>query len=142
MNRKGRKSTDELAVVPTQELRKIDPPPKALNPTQAAIWTTVLSSPLGQLIPNESYPTLMQFCRVAAESDRIWQVIEAYDLSWLETDEGLKRYNTLVRLAESCTKQIVTLGAKLRIHPSERYKAEKAYDVTKNAKTVKPWVDG
>ena len=140
MRQRGRKSAAALSVVPMPELRRLPDPPGTLSPQQSAIWRSVMSTVAADLIGEEAFPVLVEYCRAVVLADQIAEQLNEFNASWLADDDGLKRWNLLTQMQARVQATIGSLGGKLRINPSSRIRAENAGTISKRGGAKrKPW---
>jgi Phage terminase, small subunit len=137
----GRKSAASLAVVSTLPASLQRPePPEDLTAAQAEEWRAVVGRmPLGWFT-RETHQVLATYCRHAVNARQLAALLAAFDPSWVEDDEGLKRYDKLLAMAEREGKAVVMTATRLRLTPQSRYAPDKAATATSKAGTeAKPW---
>ena len=126
MGLRGRKSGASLEVAPVVQLRPFPKAPEHLTESQADIWRLVITSRAGELIPPESYPVLVEYCRAITAADQVAEELDAFKSEWRKTDEGLRRWDKLLAMQDRLAGKIASLAVKLRITPSTRVHPEKA----------------
>lgn len=141
MRQRGRKSAAALSVVTAvAELRRLPEPPGTLTQPQATVWRSVMSTVAADLIGEEAFPVLVEYCRAVVTADQIAEQLAAFDPAWLADEDGLRRWNTLSQMQTRVQGMIGSLGGKLRLNPSSRIRAENAGTMAKRAGAKrKPW---
>ena len=136
---RGRKAQASLTVAPVTELKNIPKPPTNLTPVQGEVWRLVMSSSAGDFIQSESYPILVEYCRTVVVADEVAEQLNAFDPTWLEDEEGLRRWDRLQAMQDRAGRRAASLATKLRITPSTRTHPEKAGTAERNKSKRKPW---
>ena len=143
MGKRGRKSIAEqtIAVIGGN----VDARPEApgdLTARQMEIWNaTVATEPPNYFSSAAQRGILSDYCRHRAESERLAKVIDAFDIEWLQNDEGVKRYELLAKMRDRETKGAITCATKLRITNQSRYTPLSAATAKRNSaqQATKPW---
>ncbi len=136
MNQRGRKSASELAIVPVFGLERLPPPPANMPVDQGHIWEIVVKTPAFSLIGEEAYPLLTEYCRAVSSANQVAEEIDKFDRSWLIEEDGLKRWEKLLKLQAMMMGKVADLALKLRIAPSSRNDRDK---VASKKTSRKPW---
>ena len=139
MLQRGRKSAKALELAPVIGLERIVPPPDDMPPDQAKTWLVVARSPIFSLIGQESYPLLAEYCRLVSTADAVAKQVDEFDVSWLAEEDGLRRWEKLLKLQVLVAGRIADLAMKLRISPSSRNNRDKAVTLYKKGAARKPW---
>ena len=137
----GRKSAASLAVVSQLPASLQRPePPEDLTEAQAAEWRAVVGRmPLGWF-PRECHQVLVTYCRHVVNARHLAAMVAGFDPVWLTDDDGLKRYDTLLRMAEREGKAVTMTATRLRLTPQSRYNAQAASTTAEKAGAeAKPW---
>ena len=139
MLQRGRKSSKAVGLAPVVTLERIVPPPECLSENEAKTWLVVARSPTFSLIGQDSYPVLIEYCRVVAAADDVAAQLAAFDSSWLAEDEGFRRWERLLKLQVAVSGRMSELAVKLRIAPSTRANRDHAATLHKKGMARKPW---
>lgn len=140
MGVRGRKSAASMSIsVASPELEKIPQPVAYLSPEEDTEWRRIISSRAGDLIGVEAYGLLTEYCRAIVTGNKIAAQLDAFDMSWLADDDGLKRFDKLHQIAARNQGVMTTLATKLRIATSSSVRAETAGTVMKKGEKKKPW---
>jgi hypothetical protein len=142
MGSRGRKSGDELVLAPVVTLNPLPRLPAFLTPEQGDIWRVVIASRAGDLIAPETHPVLVEYCRAVTLSDDIAEEVNAFKPEWRKTDDGLKRWKTLLKMACNQAMVVASLSVKLRLAPSTRIQPITAGRNAAKGEKHKPWVSG
>src|SRR5690606_36758329 len=78
-------------------------------------------------------PVLVALVRHVHEERRLGEVIANFQTEWLETEDGLKRYDLLIKNHQRQTVAIGTLSRHLRLTNQARYRADKADTLSRRA---------
>ena len=133
---RGRKSASEMAIRPVIGFERLPPAPAEMPKSQADIWDLVVKTPSFQLIGEEAYPVLTEYCRAVDTANKIANQINEFDIEWAKEDDGLKRWEKLLKLQAMMMARIGDLSLKLRIAPSS--KTHRDVDPKRDGKR-KPW---
>jgi len=141
MATRGRKSTASLTVVkPDIGIAKRLPPPATLSDAEIAVWAQVVNDqPAGAFTATHA-PLLEMYCRHVVNNRIIADELISFDRAWLANDEGLKRYDTLLKLSERESRAASSLATRLRItrqavdHPTTAGRA-----IVNQSTGRKPW---
>lgn len=140
MGVRGRKSAAAMSVaVVSPELDKFPQPPAYLSPEEDTEWRRIISSRAGDLIGEESFGLLVEYCRAIVIGNKIASQLDAFDMAWMADDEGLKRFDKLHQIAARNQGVLTTLATKLRIATSSSVRAENAGTIMKKGAKKKPW---
>ena len=102
MATRGRKSSASLAVQnkPDIGIAKRLSPTATMSDAEMSVWVEVVNDqPAGAFIETHA-PLLEMYCRHVVNNRIIAGELVNLDQAWLAADEGLKRYDTLLRIAE------------------------------------------
>src|SRR5688500_14842040 len=99
MGQRGLKSSAALTVVPLPGPQR-PKPPTDLTGEEAAVWRGVVDGLPADWFPPESRPLLVDYCRHVCRSRGLARLINDFAPEWLATDDGLARYDLLLRMAE------------------------------------------
>ena len=137
----GRKSAASLAVVASlpASLQRPDPL-KDLTAAQAEEWRAVVGRmPLGWF-PRECHQVLATYCRHVVNAQHLAAMIADFDPAWLTEDDGLKRYDKLLSMADREGKAVTMTATRLRLTPQSRYTTlAAATTADKAGAEAKPW---
>lgn len=141
MAQRGRKSTAGLSVlrvVPGQERPE---PPDELTKEEASEWRSIAERLPADWFTRETHGQLVNYCRHIVKARRVAEQVSAFRQEWLETDEGLHRYDKLLHMAERESRAIASLGTKMRITQQSRYAHKTAHAKASDASTAPkhPW---
>lgn len=136
----SRKSTAAKAVAPVVTLpKKIPEPPKHLTADQGQIWRLVMAAPAGDMVTPDSYPVLAEYCRLVVQSNQVAAELDEFDPDWATDDEGLRRWETLLKMHDRIVGRIVSVATKLRITPQTRTQQATAGTISRKGGGRKPW---
>lgn len=140
MNQRGRKSTASLAVV-GEGVRGISrlAPPGDLTEAERGVWLATVNSRPADWFGFEHIPLLVGYVRHAIRADVISKQIEGFDPSWLSDDDGIRRYERLLKMARDETKAVNDLARAMRMTHQSLYRADKAATVVSGTSHKKPW---
>lgn len=116
------------------------PTPSNLNDSEMAVWSEVVKDQPASAFTAMHAPLLEMYCRHVVNGRIMADELRRFDRAWLADDEGLKRYDTLLRIAERESRAASSLATRLRItrqavdHPTTAGRA-----ISNNSKFSKPW---
>ena len=117
MAARGRKSAASLAVTnkPDIGVAKRLPPPATMSDAEMSVWAEVVNDqPAGAFTATHA-PLLEMYCRHVVNNRIIADELMNFDRAWLADDDGLKRYDTLLKLSERESRAASSLATRLRI---------------------------
>jgi hypothetical protein len=140
MATRGRKSAASLSVV----VGSIDGRPQApkdLTAAQRKVWTDTVATEASDVFRGEArLQMLRDYCRHAVEADRLAVVIDEFDMAWLASDDGVRRYDKLAGLRDREARAAADKATKLRLTNQSRYTPQAAATAGKNGGAArKPW---
>lgn len=132
-----KKSAASLAVV-APVFGRPEPPPE-LQPSEAEVWRSVVATKPADWFTRDTHPLLTGYCRAAVAADLIAAQVKVFDPAWLATDDGLGRYNQLMKMAQRQASLLATLATKMRLAQQSKYGARGAETQSRAGAAVKPW---
>ena len=115
--KRGRKSAASLAIVKTADIgiaRRLLPT-ATMSDAEMSVWAEVVNDqPAGAFTATHA-PLLEMYCRHVVNNRIIADEILGFDRAWLADDDGLKRYDTLLKLSERESRAASSLATRLRI---------------------------
>ena len=138
--KRGRRSSASLSVIASQVgVSQRIKPPSYLSEAESCVWIeTVNDQPAGAFTITHA-PLLEMYCRHVANGRVISNKLLNFEQSWLDDDEGLKRYDTLLKLAERESRAASSLATRLRITRQAVHNETVARSIANNSKSKKPW---
>jgi len=113
---RGRKSSASLTVkTPDIGVSKRLPARPTLSDAQIAVWAEVVNDQPASAFTATHAPMLEMYCRHVVNNRIIADELVNFDRTWLADDEGLKRYDTLLRIAERESRAASSMATRLRI---------------------------
>ena len=118
MATRGRKSSAELATlsagVSITVTRRLVPALHLSN-SERVVWLEIVNDqPAGAFTETHTH-LLEMYCRHVVQSRILADEVAAYDRTWLADDDGLKRYDKLLKMAERETRAASSFATRLRI---------------------------
>lgn len=114
-------------------------PPSDISEAEMAVWRSVVATKPAGWFTKDVAPLLKAYCRGAVSADLIAEQVNAFDPTWLATDEGLKRYERLTKMARDQALSLANLATKMRLTQQSRYTPQAAATASKAAASSKPW---
>ena len=116
MATRGRKSAASLTVIPPDiGVSKSLKPPATINDAEISVWSEVVNDQPANAFTATHAPLLEMYCRHVVNNRIIGDELLNFDRDWLASDDGLKRYDTLLRIAERESRAASSLATRLRI---------------------------
>ena len=125
----------KASVVATKRLQA----PAHMSDAELTIWNEVVNDHPASTFTSTHIPILEMYCRHVVQGRIISDEILNFDRAWIADDDGLKRYDRLLAMAERESRAAAALARSLRITrqslaPDVAGTAVKRYD-----KSRKPW---
>ena len=117
MATRGRKSSASLAIQkkPDIGVAKRLMPTATMSDAEMSVWAEVVNDqPAGAFTATHA-ALLEMYCRHVVNNRIIADELMNFDRAWLADDEGLKRYDTLLKLSERESRAASSLATRLRI---------------------------
>ena len=116
-------------------------PPGDLNSDQMDIWNAIVrTEPAGFFNTDAVRSLLADYCRHREASETLSRVLGEFDPEWTKAPDGLRRYDTLLRLRDRESKAVMRCATKLRITNQSRYTPQAAGTSARNkSKVARPW---
>jgi hypothetical protein len=135
----GKDSSAALATVSPLPTRMLQPP-CPLTVEQSKVWASIVACKPTGWFDAGSLPLVLAYCRDTVEADRVAAKIDAFEADWLDSDEGLKRYERLSKLQAALHKNLCSLSVKLRLSPSAHKRADGAEVEARRGRGNMPWI--
>jgi hypothetical protein len=136
-----RKSAAALAVAqvvsPTERKRLVAP--AHISDAERSVWLEVVNDQPADAFSPTHIPLLELYCRHVVQARVIADQIANFEPSWLNDDEGLKRYDRLLAMNEREGRAASSLATRLRITRQAIDQQTVARGLTKDSKKRKPW---
>lgn len=140
MAARGRKSAASVAYAPTPLISdKRLPAPIHLTDAERDIWLSVVNDQPANAFTITHAPLLEIYCRHVIQSRILADEILNFDRSWLADDDGLKRYDRLLAMAEREGRAASSLATRLRITRQAIDQQTVARSMINAPKSKKPW---
>lgn len=141
MGARGPKSSASQQTVIEGKFGQRPEPPSELSEAQAEIWRQTVASEAPDFFRTAALKSmLVDYCRHTDAAAILSARIADFDMEWLSDDDGLKRYDLLLKLRDRETKASADKATKLRLTNQSRYTPQAAATAAKHASEVKkPW---
>lgn len=136
-----RKSAAALAVAPVAgplEVKRLVAPAH-LSEAERAIWVEVVNDQPADAFTVTHAPLLELYCRHIVQARVLADELANFDRAWLADDEGLKRYDRLLAMAEREGRAASSLATRLRITRQAIDQQTVARGLLNQPKSRKPW---
>lgn len=117
MATRGRKSSASLAIQskPDIGISKRLMPTATMSDAEMSVWAEVVNDqPAGAFTATHA-PLLEMYCRHVVNNRIIADELLNFNRAWLADDDGLRRYDTLLKLSERESRAASSLATRLRI---------------------------
>ena len=141
MAQRGRKSAAQLAVsrvAPALRESRL-PAPTHLSDAEREIWLEVVNDQPASAFTPTHRPLLELYCRHIVQARILADEIMNFDRAWLADDDGLKRYDTLLKMQEREGRAASSLATRLRITRQAVDQQTIARAMVNAPKARKPW---
>lgn len=143
MAQRGRKSTASMAVAPGLGVISSESrlnAPIHMSDVERGVWIEVVNDqPAGAFGPTHS-PLLELYCRHIVQARILADELSSFDRAWMADDEGLKRYDTLLKMSERESRAASSLATRLRItRQAVEHPTTVGRGIKNQAKGRKPW---
>ena len=113
--------------------------PLHLSDAEMAVWCEVVNDqPASSFTPTHS-PMLEIYCRHIVQSRILAEELANFERPWLADDDGLKRYDRLLAMAEREGRAASSLATRLRITRQAIDQQTVTRTIKNSAKSRKPW---
>jgi hypothetical protein len=138
--KRGRQSSAALMVASADiGVAKRLPAPAILNDAQMEVWHEVVNDqPASAFTPTHA-PLLEQYCRHIVQARILDQQLQNFDPEWMADEDGLKRYDRLLAMAEREGRAASSLATRLRITRQAVDHNTVARAIKNQSKERKPW---
>jgi hypothetical protein len=140
MVKRGRKSASELATIKANVLaaERIRPPAH-LTDAEVQVFNELVADQPATSFTQTHIPTIEMYCRHVVNGRILADEILNFDRSWLASDEGLKRYDKLLAMAERESRAANALARSLRITRQSLHPETAGNAVKNHVRSRKPW---
>jgi hypothetical protein len=142
MGKRGRKSQEEQQFALIEGVFGQHPEsPADLTEDEAVIWRAVVAGEPAEWFTTAATRGLLKnYCRHQGTADKLTAVINLFEVGWLKSADGVRRFNDLTRMRDREVHATVSLATKLRLTNQARFSAAAASTATRNAhRGLKPW---
>ena len=142
MAQRGRKSSEAVLAaahaapaVPQERLR----PSAHLSDAEQAIWARIICDQPASAFSETHRDMLEMYCQHVVSAQVLDDELKAFDREWLRDDDGLKRYDTLLKMREREVRSASSLATRLRITRQAVDQQTIARQIVNAPKSRKPW---
>jgi hypothetical protein len=137
---RGRKSALTSLQSPTQvAAQERVVAPAHLTDAEREVWNQVVADQPATTFTDTHIPMLEMYCRHVVQGRILADEILNFDRSWLADDDGLKRYDRLLGMAERETRAASSLATRMRLTRQALHNETAANAVKHHIKSRKPW---
>lgn len=143
MAQKGRKSAAALTVAaqvaPVISVARLAPS-MHLSDAEQVVWCRVVNDQPASGFTELHRDMLDMYCQHVVSAQILDDEIKAFDREWMRDDDGLKRYDTLLKMREREVRSASSLATRLRITRQAMADAKTVGRANTNmARSRKPW---
>ena len=115
-------------------------PPVHISAAERSVWIELVNDQPADAFTPTHVPLIELYCRHVVQARVLADELVNFDRSWMADDEGLKRYDRLLAMAERESRAASSLATRLRItrqaveHPGTVGRA-----IAGQVKSRKPW---
>lgn len=142
MGTRGRKSSASLEVSAigasigvTQRLDS----PLHISEAERAVWVQVINDQPADAFTPTHAPLLELYCRHVVQARILADELANFSRAWIADDDGLKRYDRLLAMAERESRAASSLATRLRITRQAIDQQTVARKLVNQTKGRKPW---
>ncbi len=133
----SRKSAAALSIL-TPAFGRPDPPTD-LGAAEADLWRSVVATKPADWFTRDTQPLLAAYCQAIVSWRNISTQVAAFDVAWLATDDGLKRYDRLMKMQDRQARVMASMATKMRLTQQSKYGPRAADTASKAGAAAKPW---
>lgn len=137
MPRKSAAALAVRAVAGPLEVKRLYAPAH-ISEAERAIWLDVVNDQPADAFTQTHAPLLELYCRHIVQARILADELAVFDRAWLADDEGLRRYDRLLAMAEREGRAASSLATRLRITRQAIDQQTVARSMLKDVKR-KPW---
>lgn len=142
MATRGRKSAASLSVAspsaPVGSAQRLQAP-MHISDAERAVWIELVNDQPASAFTLTHAPLMEIYCRHIVQSRILADELLNFDRAWLADDEGLKRYDRLLAMAEREGRAASSIATRLRITRQAIDQQTVARTLTNAPKARKPW---
>ncbi len=129
----------EVATRPALGVSQRLAPPVHLSEAERGLWLQTVNDQPAEAFTETHAPLLELYCRHIVQARVLADELAQFDRAWLADDDGLKRYDRLLAMAEREGRAASSLATRLRITRQALDHATVARKVVAMPRTAKPW---
>lgn len=143
MATRGRKSAASLAVA--AQVASVSStarlmPSAQLSDAEQIVWCRVVNDQPAAAFTELNRDMLDMYCQHVTTAQALDDELKAFDREWLRDDDGLKRYDTLLKIREREVRSASSLATRLRITRQAMADAKTVGRANANVgRSAKPW---
>lgn len=114
--------------------------PLHLSDAERSVWLEVVMDQPASAFTETHSPLLELYCRHIVQARMLAEELLNFQREWLAGDEGLKRYDRLLKMNERESRAASSMATRLRItRQATEHPATVGRSQARSAKTRKPW---
>lgn len=129
----------EVATRPAIGVSERLSPPLHLSEAERSVWLQCVNDQPADAFTQVHAPLLELYCRHVVNARVIADEVAQFDRAWLADDDGLKRFDRLLAMAEREGRAASSLATRLRITRQAVHEITAARQLKNAPRTSKPW---
>lgn len=114
-------------------------PPVHISDAERAIWIELVNDQPASAFTPTHIPMLEQYCRHVVQSRLIANELQNFDPAWLNMEDGLKRYRSLLTAHELEGRAFSSLATRMRLTRQSLNNEVVARATLGQSRSAKPW---
>lgn len=113
--------------------------PLHLSDAELSVWSELINDQPANAFTATHSPIIEMYCRHVVNTRVLADQLLAFEIEWLNDDDGLKRYDKLLAMSERESRAASSLATRLRITRQAIDQQTVARSLNNQVKTRKPW---
>lgn len=114
-------------------------PPAHISEAERSVWLQAVNDQPAEAFTPVHEPLLELYCRHVVNARVIADEVAQFDRAWLADDEGLKRFDRLLAMAEREGRAVSSLATRLRITRQAVHEVTAGRQLKNAPRATKPW---
>lgn len=111
-----------------------------MSDAERGVWIEVVNDQPASAFSPTHAPLLELYCRHIVQARILSDELANFDRAWMADDDGLKRYDMLLKMAERESRAASSLATRLRItRQAVEHPTTVGRSINSQAKSRKPW---
>jgi hypothetical protein len=114
-------------------------PPTHISDAERSVWLQAVNDQPAEAFTPVHAPLLELYCRHIVQARILSDELANFERAWLADEDGLKRYDRLLGMAEREGRAASSLATRLRITRQAIHQVTSARQIANAPKASKPW---